>query len=62
MKDITHFNTLDALIKDESMAHKEYAQLAKRAPPPMNRILMEMSADEWRHHNNLVRFKAQLKK
>jgi len=59
MKSINNLNTINALIKDEGMAHKEYHDLAMNpdTPAAMRSVLLKMSADELRHQNNLVHFK-----
>jgi hypothetical protein len=64
MKSINNLNTLNALIKDETMASKEYKDLAmgKDVPLLMKEMLLKMSADENRHKNNLVYYREYLKK
>ena len=63
MKKITNLNTLNALIRDENMASKEYAMLArgKDVPASMKRTLIAMSKDEAHHMNRLMAFKKWLK-
>ena len=62
MKSINNINTLNALIKDEKMAYIEYAKLATdiKVPLSMRKILIEMSRDEKKHHDNLVKYKQYL--
>lgn len=63
VKSINNMNTLNALIKDELMAHKEYRQLANtpNIPKEMRNALIQMSNDEMRHASNLQGYKAHLK-
>lgn len=63
MKSINNLNTLNALIKDETMASKEYKMLAMQSGVPSNvkQTLLEMSADEYRHRNNLILIREQVK-
>lgn len=64
MKSINNLNTLNALIRDEDMASKEYFELANgdNVPYVIKNILLDMSADEKKHRENLVRYRDYLKK
>lgn len=63
-KSINNMNTLNALIKDENMAHTEYYLLAKGkdVPAAMQKRLLQMSKDELKHRNNLIEYRNWLKK
>lgn len=63
MKSINNLNTLNALIKDETMASKEYRDLAMRkdVPVKMRKTLLSMSVDEKRHRDNLIYYKEYLR-
>lgn len=56
---ITNENTLNALIRDEDMASKEYLLLSKdiKIPIAMRRTLYQMSKDEAGHRENLKKYK-----
>lgn len=64
VKSINNLNTLNALIKDEEKATREYYALSKGAdvPPQMQRILLKMSQEEASHRMNLIKYKEQLMK
>lgn len=51
MKSIMNLNTVNAFIRDERMASKEYAELARRkdTPDEMKILLMKLSKDEAHH-------------
>jgi len=61
-KSMININTVNALIRDEDMASKEYMKLAKAKDTPagMRSVLAEMSVDEANHKLHLVKYKKQL--
>lgn len=63
-RSINNLNTLNALIRDESMASKDYAALSKdkSLPVAMRKNLMKMSKDEANHKKHLEQYRAHLKK
>jgi len=62
MRKILNINTLNALIRDEHKAYKEYRYMSEDMDTPehMRKTLNDMSIDELRHAKNLHEFKKHL--
>lgn len=61
-KSISNLNTLNALIRDEGMANKEYLELAnaKDTTTGMKVLLTSLAKDEARHKKELMKYKRWL--
>lgn len=62
-KNLNNMNTLNALIRDEQMAIKEYYDMSrdKNIPKYMREQLLKMSRDEANHRMALINYREKLR-